>query len=132
LEQKLATLRRHRGLGQRGLAELVCVTQPTIVALERHERGRISTLERVLVSLGAGAYLAPRGQAKAFYTHAGNSSTNQAWETPTALLEALATVFRWFDLDPSASCLISRSRRLGSRRRQPASIIEARVPFRCL
>ena len=65
-------------------------------------KGRLSTLERVLVVLGAGAYLAPRGQAQAFYTHAGNSSTNHAWETPAALLEALHAVFGRFDLDPCA------------------------------
>ena len=52
--------------------------------------------------LGAGAYLAPRGQARAFFTHAGNSSTDQAWETPAALLEALHGVFGRFDLDPCA------------------------------
>ena len=93
LGEQLATLRRHRGLGQRELAELVGVTQPTLVALERRGHGRLSTLERVLVVLGAGAYLAPRGQVPAFYTHAGNASTNQAWETPTALLEALHRFF---------------------------------------
>jgi len=102
LGRRLATLRRHRGLGQRELAVLVAVTQPTVVALERQGRGRLSTLERVLGALGAGAYLAPRGQARAFYTHAGNASTNPAWETPTTLLEALATVFGRFDLDPCA------------------------------
>ena len=43
----------------------------------------MALLERVV--LGAGAYLAARGGAKSFYTHAGNSSTHQAWETPAAL-----------------------------------------------
>ncbi len=101
--KRLATLRRHRGLSQRVLSGLVAVTQPTLIALERRGQGRLSTLERVLVVLGAGAYLAPHGQAKAFYTHAGNASTNQAWETPAALLEALHGVFGRFDLDPCAS-----------------------------
>jgi phage N-6-adenine-methyltransferase len=99
---RLAKLRSHRGLGQRELAAMVGVTQPTIVALERQDKGRLSTLEQVLSSLGAGAYLAAIGQAKPFYTHAGNSSTNQAWETPVALLETLHGVFGRFDLDPCA------------------------------
>lgn len=102
LGAKLAVLRRHRRLTQRELAALIGVTQPTLVALERRERGRLSTLERVLVTLGAGAYLAPRGHTKAFFTHAGNASTSQEWETPAALLEALSTVFGRFDLDPCA------------------------------
>jgi hypothetical protein len=76
------------------------VTQPTLVALEQRDRGRLSTLEWALVVLGAGAYLAPWGRAKAFYTHAGNSSTSQAWETPPKLLEVLHGVFGRFDLDP--------------------------------
>ena len=58
--KRLATLRRHRGMSQRELAALVGVTQPTIVALERRDRGR-------LVDAGAGARDArgrclPRGQ----------------------------------------------------------------------
>jgi phage N-6-adenine-methyltransferase len=107
LGHSLATLRRHRGLGQRELAELVAVTPPTVVALERLGRGRLSTLERVLTGLGAGAYLMPCGRAKAFYTHAGVASMSPAWETPAALLEALAGVFGRFDLDP---CAARRSR----------------------
>jgi phage N-6-adenine-methyltransferase len=59
-------------------------------------------LERVLETLGAGAYLAPSGQAKAFYTHAGNASVSHEWETPGELLEALHAVFGRFDLDPCA------------------------------
>jgi phage N-6-adenine-methyltransferase len=102
LGHSLATLRRHRGLGQRELAELVGATQPTVVALERRGLGRLSTLERALTVLGAGAYLVPRGRAKSFYTHAGNASTNQAWETPEVLLAALHGVFGRFDLDPCA------------------------------
>lgn len=105
--QQLATLRSRRGLGVRELAQSVGVSPSTLVALERDGAGRLATLERVLVVLGAGAYLAPRGRPKAFYTHAGNSSTHQAWETPAALLEALASVFKRFDLDP---CAARRSR----------------------
>jgi phage N-6-adenine-methyltransferase len=100
LGRSLATLRRRRGLGQRELAALVGVSQRTILALERYEQGRLSTLEAVLVALGAGAYLAAEGTRRAFYTHSGNSSVGQAWETPQELLEALYSVFGRFDLDP--------------------------------
>jgi len=104
---RVATLRRRRGLSQRELAALVGVSHPTVVALERRGEGRLSTLDRVLVALGAGAYLAQRGQARPFFTHAGNSSTHHAWETPAALLEALHGVLGRFDLDP---CAARRSR----------------------
>jgi phage N-6-adenine-methyltransferase len=103
LGARLAMLRRRRGLSQRALAAMVGVSQPTLVALERRGQGRLSTLDRVLAVLGTGAYLAPRGAARAFFTHAGNASTHHAWETPAALLEALHGVFGRFDLDPCAS-----------------------------
>ncbi len=103
LGERLTTLRRRRGLSQHDLARLVGVTRPTVGALEREGRGRLSTLRGVLTVLGAGAYLAPRGHDRAFFTHAGNSSTHHAWETPAALLEALHGVFGRFDLDPCAA-----------------------------
>src|SRR5512143_3699024 len=62
LGQQLATLRRRRGLGYRELARLVGVSPATLVALEQDGAGRLATLERVLVVLGAGAYLAPPGR----------------------------------------------------------------------
>ena len=100
LGERLATLRRRRRLGQRELARLAGVTEPTIGTLERHGRGRLDVLERVLRVLGAGAYLAAEGSAKPFYTHAGNSSTDHGWQTPPELLAALYTVFGRFSLDP--------------------------------
>ena len=93
------------------LAELVGVSQPTLVALEKQGGGgRLDTLERVLETLGAGAYLATDGQAKAFFTHAGNASVSDEWETPQVLLDSLHAVFGRFDLDP---CAPRRSRGRG-------------------
>lgn len=100
LGRSIAALRRSRGFNQRQLADLAEVTQPTITALERHGRGRLEILDRILVRLGAGAYLAASDERKAFYTHAGNASMSLAWETPPEILAALYTVFRRFDLDP--------------------------------
>jgi len=75
-------------------------TQPTLITLEKQNRGRLQTLDRVLVTLGAGAYLAPIGAQQSFYAHAGNSSTSETWTTPKELLEPLYSVFGAFDLDP--------------------------------
>jgi transcriptional regulator with XRE-family HTH domain len=100
LGQRLAALRRRRGFSQRGAAALAGVTPPTVLALERHGKGRLEILERLLIRLGAGAYLAPAGDVPAFYTHAGNASVCHAWETPQAFLARLYPVFGRFDLDP--------------------------------
>ncbi len=98
--KQVALLRKRRGLGQRALAELIRVTQPTIVQLERFNSGRLSTLDHALTVLGAGAALFPEGASPKFFTHAGNSASDHGWRTPKALLEALYRVFKRFDLDP--------------------------------
>ncbi len=97
---RLALLRKRRGLSQRALASLAGISPPTVTALERSGRGRLETLDTVLSLLGAGAYLMPRGQKQAFYTHAGNSSIDLCWTTPKSLLHRLYAVFGTFDLDP--------------------------------
>ena len=98
--EQIRTLRKRKGISQRELIKLVGVSQPTLIELERHCTGRLQTLDRLLVTLGAGAYLALTGSTKAFYVHAGNSSTSETWETPKELLEPLYSVFGAFDLDP--------------------------------
>ena len=98
--EQIVTLRQRKGMSQRALASIIEITQPTLIALERHCTGRLPTLDRVLVALGAGAYLAPQGSVKAFYVHAGNSSTSETWTTPKEVLEPLYSVFGAFDLDP--------------------------------
>jgi len=93
-------LRKRKGMSQRALASIIETTQPTLITLEKQNRGRLQTLDRVLVTLGAGAYLAPIGAQQSFYAHAGNSSTSETWTTPKELLEPLYSVFGVFDLDP--------------------------------
>lgn len=100
LGHKLATLRQRRGLNQRDFAAMVGITQPTLVHLERHSKGKLNTLEQALTVLGAGAYLAKRTDTKAFYSHAGTSSGQNSWTTPPWLLEKLYSIFGSFDLDP--------------------------------
>ena len=57
--QRIALFRTRDGSGQRTFAEMIGITQPTLVRLERHGRGRMDTVERALVALGAGARLVP-------------------------------------------------------------------------
>jgi hypothetical protein len=64
-------------------------TQPTLVKLEYRSRGRLWVLDRVLLVLGSGAYLAPHGSRRAFYTHTGNNSGHDGWHTPRVLLTQL-------------------------------------------
>jgi transcriptional regulator with XRE-family HTH domain len=106
---QITTLRKRKGLSQRELIKLVGVSQPTLIELEHHCTWHLLTLDRVLVALGAGAYLALTGSTKAFYIHPGNSSTSENWETPKALLERLYSVFGIFSLDPCSPCSNSRT-----------------------
>lgn len=98
--EQITTLRKRKGRSQRELIKLVGVSQPTLIALERHGVGRLQTLDRLLLALGAGAYLAPKGTQKPFFSHGGNGATSETWTTPKELLEPLYNVFGVFDLDP--------------------------------
>ena len=98
--KRVATLRKRRNYGQREFAEMVSITQPTLVQLERHNRGRVSTLQRALVRLGAGAKLVTKNERAAFFAAAGNSSAHHGWTTPQWLMDRLCSVFGKFDLDP--------------------------------
>ena len=51
--RQIAALRKRRELGQRALARMVGVTQPTVIRLESEGSGRLDTLESVLTVLGA-------------------------------------------------------------------------------
>ncbi len=56
--QRVVRLRKMRRISQRKLATLAQSTPPTIVALERRNQGRLDLLEKVLIILGAGHYIA--------------------------------------------------------------------------
>ena len=115
---RIASLRKRRGLSQRELSAIVGTTPTTLLSLERHSRGRLPVLNAVLIVLAGGAYLAPPGSVKAYYTHAGVSSVHHGWHTPEELLQQLYGVFGRFDLDP---CSPTRSRR--------AAPVKARVHY---
>jgi phage N-6-adenine-methyltransferase len=100
LGKRLALLRKRRGFTQAELADEVNVAQETVNRLEGADLSSLATLDRVFSFLGAGPYLAPEKAVAAFYTHAGNSSVNQAWATPAALLASLYAALGTFDLDP--------------------------------
>jgi len=82
------------------LASLAHSTQPTIIAIEKRNQGRLATLDRILTILGSGHYLAEPGDPKNFYSHIGNSSTSMLWQTPMELLEVLYEALGPIDLDP--------------------------------
>ena len=56
--QRVVRLRKRRRISQRKLASLAQSTQPTIIALEKRNQGRLDLLEKVLIVLGADHYLA--------------------------------------------------------------------------
>jgi len=108
---RIALLRKRCGLGQRSFAQMIGISQPTLVHLERHSRGRVDTLERALLELGAGARLVSESSRTAFYAQAGTSSVHHGWQTPSWVLEILYAVFGMFDVDP---CSSTRDRRSAS------------------
>ena len=107
--QQVAILRKRQKLSQRSLAAMAGITQPTVIALEVRNSGRLSSLNAILTVLGAGPVLSAAGENPSFYAHAGNSSAHEAWSTPTWILDRLYSVFDHVDLDP---CSATKDRRL--------------------
>jgi len=99
----IALLRRRHRLGQRELAQLCQVTQPTIVGLEKHSTGRVSTLITCLDVLHATPSLIDEHATPSFYTSTATASVNHLWTTPPHILESLTAIFGIFDLDPCAT-----------------------------
>ena len=108
LGDKIAKLRCTRRVSQRTLAELSGCSIPTIRALEATKPvGRVATLQAVLTSLGAGAYLRPASEAVPFFRAAGTSRGDQTWETPIELLVKLRAAVGGFALDPCSPTRVS-------------------------
>ena len=57
LGMALAELRRRKGLTQKQLSSMVKVSKRALIAFERRDQGRLSTLERVNAALDARLYL---------------------------------------------------------------------------
>ena len=94
--QQVAILRKRQKLSQRSLAAMAGITQPTVIALEVRNSGRLSSLNAILTVLGAGPVLSAAGENPSFYAHAGNSSAHEAWSTPSWILDRLYSVFEHF------------------------------------
>ena len=101
--RQVAILRKRQKLSQRSLAAMAGITQPTVIALEIRNSGRLSSLNAILTVLGAGPVLSAAGENPSFYAHAGNSSAHEAWSTPSWILDRLYSVFDHFDLDPCSA-----------------------------
>jgi transcriptional regulator with XRE-family HTH domain len=98
----LVLARKRRKFSRRKLARALGISRNTLVAVENGS-GLVSTLEAYAGAVAAGLYLARPGDARAFSTHAGNSSGNNLWETPTWLADALTVAVGGFNLDPCAA-----------------------------
>ena len=44
--ERIVPLRKRKGISQRALASIIETTQPTLITLEKHSRGRLQTLDR--------------------------------------------------------------------------------------
>ncbi len=110
----LAAARKRRKQSLRALALALGVSRNTLAALE-NGGGLVATLEAYGGALGAGLHLAAVGDARAFFTHAGNSSAHHGWETPPELAAALMQAVGRFDLDPCAATSDRRRARVKAR-----------------
>lgn len=97
--ERLALLRRRRRVSLTAMAEWLQVSRNTLGTLERHSRGRFAVMAGFLQVLGCNVRWLPAGESPKFYSHAGNSSGQQDWQTPPELMKTLYVAFR-FDLDP--------------------------------
>ena len=116
--ERLAQLRRRRRVSQNTMAQWLGVSRNTLGSLECHSRGRFDVMAGYLHVLGCDVCWLPVHESPQFYSHAGNSSGQQDWQTPPELLESLYTVFHRFDLDPCSPT--------ADRRRAP---VKAKVYF---
>jgi phage N-6-adenine-methyltransferase len=100
--QQLKALRLRQGLSLDAVCHMAGISKTGIRFLEKAGGKHIAVLEKVADALGAGLYLKPLHEQKSFYTHAGNSSGQDLWQTPKWLIASLCEVFGAFDLDPCA------------------------------
>jgi transcriptional regulator with XRE-family HTH domain len=107
----LVLARKRRKISRRKLSKALGVSRNTLVAVETGG-GLVTTLEAYAGAVAAGLYLAQPGDVRAFSTHAGNSSGNNSWETPSALAEALSQAVGGFDLDPCSATTDRRKARV--------------------
>ena len=110
--ERLALLRKRRGISRRSLSAMAKVSQPTIAAIEAEASGHLASVERIAAALSAGLFLHQKGKPPSFHRTAAISSVHQAWRTPPELLEKLYPVVGgMFDLDP---CSPTADRRTAS------------------
>jgi len=107
----LVLARKRRKISRRKLSKALGVSRNTLVAVETGG-GLASTLEAYAGAVAAGLYLARPNDVRPFSTHAGNSSGNNTWETPSDLAEALSQAVGGFDLDPCAATADRRRARV--------------------
>lgn len=93
--ERIAALRRARRISQRKLANKIGVTPTPIINIETQWRGKVDTLDAVLLALDAGAYLAPVG----FQPDATTSNEPQ-FRTAASVMDPLHDAFGPFDLSP--------------------------------
>ncbi len=125
----LAAARQRRKQSRREIARALGVSRNTLAALEGGV-GLMATLEAYGGAVGAGLYLAAASDARAFFTHAGNSSAHHGWQTPVALAELLTQAVGGFDLDPCAASADRRRARVKARLLLTAADDGLSVPWR--
>ena len=119
LGERLAVLRKRRGMGRRLLAELAGVSPTTLATVEHGGTCHLASMLRIATALGAHLQLVPKGTPATYWTNAAASSVHDGWTTPSDVLERLYQVNGGrFDLDPCSPA-----------RRGPHATVQARVRY---
>src|SRR4051794_6398314 len=98
----LAAARNRRQTSRRELARSLGVSRNTLASIEAGG-GLVRVLQAYAVAVGAGLYVARTHEPRAFFNHAGNSSSYQGWQTPADLADLLTSAVDGFDIDPCAA-----------------------------
>ena len=105
LHEGLRLLRESKGIRKPELAEKADISATSLASLERGDDVRVATLLAVSKVLGAGidlAFPSVKGPPPAFFSAdgAGQSSKDQTWTTPKAVVDSVIRVLGEVDVDP--------------------------------
>ena len=93
--RRIAALRTAQRISQRALAKQIGVSPTPILTIETRWRGRVETLDAILIALDSGAYLAPINSGG--YPAVSN---DPVWRSVASVIDPLQSALGRFDLSP--------------------------------
>lgn len=122
--ERIAGLRKARGISQRDLAKEIGVSPTPIITIENHWRGRVETLDTILSALDAGAFLA----GPDFDAEAAVRNTHQ-FRSVSSVMDPLQEIVGTFDLSPCPNVISGRELPIKARKEYAAADDGLRLPW---